>query len=625
MHSTTKLSLLLAAIGTSTAAWSLPNTPLAKDPHSYANINEVTMTDVYLNLAVDFEHKKLNGYVDLTLSPHTTKKLVLDSKGLKIAQAERWDNNQWVKTKFSLAKADETLGQALKLDILPTTSKVRITYETTDASDGLNWATPEQTFGKQKPMLYSLSQSIYGRTWFPQQDTPAVRVTYSADIATPADMVAKMSADNTPNAVASAKHHFEMKQPVVPYLIALAVGDFDFRPLGTRAGVYAEPSMADKAANEFVDAEKMMGIVEDLYGPYQWGRNDMMVMPPSFPFGGMEHARLTFLTPTVITGDRELVSLNAHELAHSWSGNLVTNRYWRDLWINEGFTTYVEKRVIEKLYGQKWSNLEQTIQHRGLLNELKDLAKPSQILAIDLKGQHPDNVFSEIPYAKGSLFLTTLEHAYGRETFDDFVRQYFKDFAWKTITTEEFETYLYRNLVDKYPGKFSHAAIKEWIYQSGYPKAGFVPQSTELAAIDAQIVQLASGKLPAEQLITSDWTVNHWIYFLQELPTSTPKTTLAALDQKFGLSTSSNLIKEFNWLKFALKADYQPAIDARLRTFLKEQGRIKLTKPLYQEMVKTPKGIELAKSIFAETKSGLHAIVVWEIESNVFKKNKISF
>lgn len=314
----------LLAVNGATAS-PLQKVPLARDPHSYANIDEVVMNDVHLNLAVDFEHKILSGYAELTLSPHTTKRLILDTKALNIKKAERLDADTWVNAKFSMAKkADENLGTAMTIAITPVTSKVRVTYETTEASDGLNWAEPNQTFGKKKPMLYTLSQSIYGRTWFPQQDTPAIRVTYSADITTPADMVAKMSADNTPDAVPSSAHHFEMKQTVVPYLIALAVGDFEFKPLGARSGVYAEAPISDKAAYEFADAEKMVGIVESLYGPYQWGRNDMIVMPPSFPFGGMEHARLTFLTPTVITGDRGLVSLNAHELSHSWSGNLVT-------------------------------------------------------------------------------------------------------------------------------------------------------------------------------------------------------------------------------------------------------------------------------------------------------------
>lgn len=599
-------------------------TVVARDPHSFANIDEVTMRHVYLNLQVDFSRKVLAGYVDLSLNTHSATTLVLDTKALAVKKTQRWQNGAWTDVVFTLGTADDILGRALTIPILPNTQKVRVLYETTDASDGLNWAEPAQTFGKQQPMLYSLSQSIYGRTWFPQQDTPAIRVTYSADIQTPANMVAKMSASNAPSAVPAAQHHFDMHQPVVPYLIALAVGDFDFQPLGSRAGVYAEPAISAKAAYEFADAEKMVQIVESLYGKYQWERNDMVVMPPSFPFGGMEHARLTFLTPTVITGDRELVSLNAHELSHAWSGNLVTNRYWRDLWLNEGFTTYVEKRVIEQLYGTAWADLERQLQYSELQAELLDTEPAAQILAIDLTGQHPDNVFSDIPYAKGSLFLTTLEQLFGRTVFDAFVNRYFADFAWKTITTEEFEQYLYDNLVDRYPGKISHEKVKEWIYQPGYPSGGVVFQATASGPVDSQIAKLAQGQISAAELDTSGWTVNHWMMFLQALPLDLPATTLDALDARFGLSSSTNLIKEFHWLRYALRANYQPAITQRLRTFLFEQGRIKLTKPLYQELVKTPAGVALAQSLFAETRAGLHAILVWEIESNVFGKAGIA-
>jgi leukotriene-A4 hydrolase len=362
----------------------------------------------------------------------------------------------------------------------------------------------------------------------------------------------------------------------------------------------------------------MIETVESLFGSYEWDRYDMMVMPPSFPFGGMEHARLSFLTPTVITGDRELVSLNAHELSHAWSGNLVTNRYWRDLWLNEGFTTYVEKRVIEALYGQARADDERVVQYRQLRSDLVELAPAAQILAIDLAGQHPDNVFTDIPYDKGSLFLTTLERLYGREIFDGFVKTYFADFAWKTITTEQFEQYLYDKLVDRYPGKITHDKVRQWIYEPGYPADGVVPQSASFVALDLQRDQLVQGSITPEQLDTRSWTVNHWIYLFQTLPLDVPKPTLDALDAQFGLTTSTNLVKEFHWLLYALRAAYQPAIDQRLQAFLFEQGRIKLTKPLYQELIKTPAGIELATSLFAQTRATLHPILVWEIETNVF-------
>ncbi|HYO01746.1 MAG TPA: leukotriene A4 hydrolase C-terminal domain-containing protein [Mycobacterium sp.] len=599
--------------------------PIARDMHSNANIDEVVMTHVDLALKVDFDRQMLGGHADLTIDvvkPGTTT-LVLDTKALDIQGVQRWEGDTWQDTNYKLGAEDEILGQPLSIDIEPSTQRVRVFYETTEDSDGLNWASPEQTFGKSKPLMYSVSQSIYGRTWFPQQDTPALRVTYTADIETPPDMVAKMSASNDPSAVPAAKHHFEMKQSVVPYLISLAVGDFGFKAESDRSGVYAEGPMLDKAAYEFADTPQMMDIVESLYGPYAWERYDVMVMPPSFPFGGMEHARLSFLSPTVITGKRDLISLTAHELSHSWSGNLVTNRYWSDLWLNEGFTTYVEKRVVEALYGADRADLERALQYQSLQGDLAELSPPEQVLAIDLRGQHPDNVFTDIPYNKGSLFLTTLEKAYGRDVFDGFVRQYFADFAWQTITTEEFETYLNEKLVDRYPGKLTHDEIREWIHSPGYPAKGYVPTASALAGIDAQRVAFESGSLGAAQIDTTGWTVEHWTYLLQKLSTSLPAARLDALDAKFGLSGSTNLVQVSEWLNYALRAGYQPAIDKRLRAYLFEQGRIKLTKPLYQEMIKTPSGVILARGLLNETRPFLHPIMVWEIEKNVFEKARI--
>lgn len=599
---------------------------MARDIHSYANIDEVQMTHVYLNLNVNFERKVLEGYADLTIDhvKPNTKRLILDTKALKISKVQTLVGEQWVDAKYTLGKADKTLGSALTIAIAADTAKVRITYETTADSDGLSWAAPAQTFGKEKPLMYSLSQSIYGRTWFPQQDTPAIRVTYAADIKAPSDLVAKMSAVNPPDITHTGQYHFDMPQPIVPYLIALSVGDYAFSALSPRSGVYAEKGMIDKAAHEFADTEKMIQAVESNYGKYAWDRYDILVMPPSFPFGGMEHARLTFATPTIITGDRGLVSLVSHELAHSWSGNLVTNRYWRDLWLNEGFTTYVEKRVIEKIYGADRADLERAVLYQETMDEMKDLEPAAQKLAINLKGHHPDDVFSEIPYGKGSMFLTTLEHAYGREAFDAFTNQYFKDFTWKTITTEEFERYLYAHLIDKFPGKMSHAKIKEWIYQAGYPKDGYVPSAKGFAPVDAALKQFVDGSITAAQINTEGWTINHWQHFIQSLPTHVAASKLDDLDAQFKLTQSSNLILEYYWLRYALQAKYQAPVTQRLASFLSEQGRIKLTKPLYQEMIKTPEGVKLARQMFAQTRDSLHPIVVWEIESNVFGKNKIS-
>src|SRR5262249_14285620 len=302
---------------------------------------------------------------------------------------------------------------------------VRVHYATGPQASGLLWLGRELTASKKHPFLYTQSEAIHARSWIPLQDSPGVRVTYSARLHTPAGMLAVMSATNDPKNPRNGEHRFKLKQAIPPYLIALAVWDLAVGALRARAGVYAEPGVVKKAAAEFGDLEKMVEAVEELYGPYRWGRYDVLVLPPSFPFGGMENPRLTFLSPTVLAGDRSLVSLLAHELAHSWSGNLVSNATWSDFWLNEGFTVYLERRIVEKVYGEKRAAMEAVLGRRSLEREIADLKLSDQVLHIDLKGRDPDDGLTDIPYEKGALFLKHLEAAFGRTKFDAFLKSYF--------------------------------------------------------------------------------------------------------------------------------------------------------------------------------------------------------
>jgi len=589
-----------------------------RDYHSFANVDEVVMTHVYLHLDADFVAKQLKGYVELDLkriNPAATT-LVLDTKALDIAAVALVTPAGLAPAKWEMGVADATLGTPLSIEIGTQATKVRITYATTDGSDGLNWADPAQTNDKKHPFMYSLSQSIYGRTWFPQQDTPLIRVTYAADITTPKDLLALMSADNDPNAVRDGSYHFEMPQTVVPYLIAIAVGDLHFEAISARAGVYAEAGMLEKAAWEFADSEKMIQAVEGLYGPYQWGRYDLLIMPPSFPFGGMEHARLSFITPTVITGDRGLVDLISHELSHSWSGNYVTNGTWRDLWLNEGITSYVENRVIEALYGKDRADMDLVVNYEDGLAAIKDLPTEKQLLAIDLRGQHPDAVFSDIPYTKGMLFFKFLEERVGRAAFDAFLKQYFEDFAWGTITTDVFETYLQDGLMTAHPAAFTVAEITEWIHQPGYPAFGPVPEADGYALADQTLAKLASGGLAPSDVDTSGWMIQQQLRLIKGLPLDMEPAKLAELDTSLGLSTTGNLKLAYEWLLYAAKVGYAPALDARFEQLMTEQGRIAFTKDLYEAVLAIDP--DRAKAVYAKAKPGYHPITVWEVDQ-VFK------
>ena len=417
------------------------------DPHSYANPGEIRVTHVALDLDVLFEGKTLAGSALLSIDrlAAETNHLVVDTRDLKIRRVEVRDSRgDFSPTAFELGNSDPILGAPLSISLPADAAAVRVHYATSPGASALQWLDPPQTAGQLHPFLFTQSQAIHARSWIPLQDSPGVRVTYTATIRTPPELRAVMSAElaAAPSGTPAGEHRFVMEQSIPPYLIALAVGDLVFEPMSERTGVWAEPAVVKRAAREFEDTESMMQAVESLYGSYRWGRYDLLVLPPSFPFGGMENPRLTFVTPTILAGDKSLVSLVAHELAHSWSGNLVSNATWSDFWLNEGFTVYVENRIQEAVFGRERALMEATLEVQELEAELARLKPADQLLHLDLSGRDPDEGFTSVPYIKGMLFLLSLETVAGRPAFDAFLRSYFEHFAFQSITTEDFLKYL---------------------------------------------------------------------------------------------------------------------------------------------------------------------------------------
>src|SRR6185295_20192533 len=301
-------------------------------------------------------------------------RVVLDTRDLEIRRVTLDDGK--TEARFRLGDEVKILGRPLEIEIAPGTTWVNVDYSTKPEAAALQWLTPEQA-GSPYPFLYTQSESILARTWVPCQDTPGVRMAYEATVHAPRGLLALMSAENPTQDSADGVYHFQMRQPIPSYLLALAVGELEFRPLSPRSGVYAEPSVIELAAWELADTPKMIDAAERLYGPYRWGRYDLLVLPPSFPYGGMENPRLTFATPTILARDRSLVSLVAHELAHSWSGNLVTNSNWNDFWLNEGFTTYIENRLMDALYGKEYADMLWELGYQDLQAEVADFSKDS--------------------------------------------------------------------------------------------------------------------------------------------------------------------------------------------------------------------------------------------------------
>jgi len=581
---------------------------LTPDPHSHAHPADVQVRHLRLNLTVDFASRTLAGSATWTLANHTgATELWLDARHLAI-EAALLDGPDGEPTAFELGAADPVLGQALHVTIKPDTTTVTLRYRTLPEAAALQWLTPEQTAGRQHPFLFTQSQAILARTWIPCQDSPGVRFTYEARVQVPAELLALMSAENPQVRSASGEYHFRMAQPIPAYLMALAVGDVEFTPLSTRTGIYAEPVTLPKATHEFVDLEKMVGAAEQLYGPYRWDRYDLLVLPPSFPFGGMENPRLTFVTPTILAGDRSLTSLVAHELAHSWSGNLVTNATWNDFWLNEGFTVYFERRIMEKLYGRAYADMLQVLGYTGLLHTIEELGAASKDthLHLDLAGRDPDEGLNEIAYEKGDYLLLTLEHLVGREKLDTFIKEYFARHSFQSMDTASFVVYLRRELLDREPGLEGRLQLAAWIDGPGIPAIAPPVSSARFAAVDAALQSWQQGT-PAAGLDTAEWSSHEWVHFLHGLPKLLSAEQLAELDKAFRFTQSGNAEILAAWFPLAIAAGYAPA-DEPLHQFLTHVGRRKFLVPLYKALLNVPGGRARTQAFYAEARPNYHSV-----------------
>jgi aminopeptidase N len=610
-------------LGAAMAPMGEPMTLLVRDIHSFARPNEARVTHVDLDLTTDFGGKRLGGTatLDVQAAPGSAREIVLDTKNLAIA---RVTDAAGQPLRWSLGAADSILGQPLTVALTPGTRKIVVHYSTSPNAAALQWLTPEQTAGKRHPYLFSQGEAILTRTWIPTQDSPGIRQTYSARITVPAELKAVMSAEMlTPQGEPAGADHrayrFRMDHPVPPYLIALAVGDLAFRALGPRTGVWTEPAVLERAASEFAELEKFVDAAEGLYGPYRWGRYDLLVLPPSFPFGGMENPRLTFATPTVLAGDRSLVSLVAHELAHSWSGNLVTNATWSDFWLNEGFTTYFENRIMEALYGRERAAMLASLGWQELQDAVKELGGPTgpdTRLHIDLAGRDPDEGTTNIAYEKGAAFLRTVEQAVGRERWDAYLRSYFDRHAFQPATTESFLADLRANLIKGDAGLERRIDPDRWAYQPGVPSNAVQPQSTAFARVAEQAQAFADGTR-ASALQTRNWSTQEWQHFLGALPPRMTPAQLADLDRAFGLSAQGNSEILFAWLMIAMRHRYEPAVPA-LERFLTTQGRRKFVRPLYAGLMEQGDwGQSLARRIYRQARPGYHPVTSGSVDAIV--------
>jgi len=577
--------------------------PPTMDPHSHAEPHRVRVTHVDLDLELDFAAQVVRGVAGLDLERvDPGAPLVLDQQGLAIRSVAGADGTV---RRFRVGPEHDGLGSALTIDLEPSDRSVRVTYATTEKADALQWLEPSQTSGGKSPFLFTQGQAVLTRTWIPLQDSPAVRVTYDARVRAPAGLTALMSAQQLGQDTRGA-FCFRLEHPIPSYLIALACGELAFRPISERCGIWAEPSVVDRARAEFEDTESMVRAAEELFGPYRWGRYDVLVLPPSFPFGGMENPCLTFATPTVLAGDKSLVSLVAHELAHSWSGNLVTNATWRDFWLNEGFTVYFESRIMERVYGADRARMEMQLARAELEREMARQEPWEQVLHVELAGHHPDDGFSSVPYTKGALFLMRIEAVVGRPRFDAFLRRWFDEHAFQSVTTAEFRRFLEAELLAQDADARKAIDVDAWLAEPGLRADTPDPRSPLLDQVDAQVARWRAGRTAAD-VRTEGWSTQSWLHFLEAIAGNLDAASMADLDRRFDLTNSGNSEILCTWLRLSIQHGYSAADPALVR-FLTDVGRRKFLEPLYREMVKTDAGRERARQLYGRLRGRYHAV-----------------
>lgn len=555
-----------------------------QDLDSFSNFNQVRSKSLTLDLTVDFTRQRLSGFVehDLQWLDEKASRVVLDSKELEISRVEFVDKQGlWHTASYLIGVGDELRGQPLKIQLPLQSPKLRIYYATRPAASALQWLTAAQSTEKKHPFLYTQSQAIHARSWIPIQDTPAVRLPYKANIVIPPYLKAVMSADIVRAEPENGHYQFQMDQPVPSYLIALAVGDLQFKAIDQRSGVYGESAWLEDAAKEFADVSKLVDAANALYGQFAWGRYDLLVLPSSFPFGGMEYPRIAFVTPTVLTGDGSLVNMVAHEMAHAWAGNLVTNANWQHLWLNEGMTSYVENRLMVKVYGQKRADQELSLSVTELQKELQKQPSAESRLWGQWHGRDPEKAFNPIAYTKGQLFLKWLATKVGVDEFDRYLRGYFQRHAFQSIDSKDFLVDLQRYLIEPHKLALSQEQLMEWLEGEGIPAFAVMPPVDTFAHVDDVMKIWLEEQLPLSTLKTRDWSVQEWLYFLRRLPRQISEAQLAELESNYGFSSSRNAEIFTEWALLVVPLRH-PLIDEPLKNFLKSVGRVRYLEPLYR-------------------------------------------
>lgn len=575
------------------------------DQHTAASRTDARVQHLSLDINVDMNKHIISGFAKYALKEHLNSDTIyFDTKDLKISKVTDIDNKK--ELNFKVLDRDKILGSALEIVLNASTKNIAIEYSTSENAAALQWI--------DSSFLYTQSQAILARSWIPCQDGPGIRFTYDAKVRVPNKFLALMSAENPQSKNDSGIYYFKQTRPIPSYLMALSVGDLYFKSLSENTGVYALPDQLDACAKEFVDLPKMLKAAESLYGKYQWNRYDVLVLPASFPFGGMENPELTFATPTIIAGDKSLVSLLAHELAHSWSGNLVTNATWNDFWLNEGFTVYFERRIMEAIEGKEYNDMLQVLGYQDLQEELKSFGtnNPDTKLYLDLKDRDPDDGLTDIAYEKGALFLIHIERTVGRDKFDAFLKNYFQSNAFKTMDTKGFIAYLNDELIKNDAEISKKINAEEWIYHSDLPKDIPSITSKRLDNVNKILSEYSKGS-SIQHLTFNNWSSHEYLYFIRGLQKDLNLTQMNEIKAKFNFAECGNSELQAAWFEHVIKHQYKTDYIA-LEKFLVKVGRRKFLMPLYSALIETKEGKKLAKEIYKKARNNYHFVAIQSLD-----------
>lgn len=579
------------------------------DPDSFANFQQVYSESLVLDLTVDFTRQQLSGSVvhHLRWLDPSNRRFIVDTRDLTIEHVDYLGSDgHWQKANYLLSTGDPIRGKPLHIQLPQQSPSVRIFYSTRAGSSALQWLSAQQSTDKKHPFLYTQSQAIHARSWIPLQDTPAIRHPYKANLRIPTELSAVMSANLVQSSPERGLYQFEMRQPIPSYLIALAVGDIHFKAIDKESGVYGEPSTLVDSANNFSDVSKLIKEANGLFGDFAWGRYDLLVLPSSFPFGGMEYPQIAFVTPTVITGDKSLVNMVAHELAHAWSGNLVTNANWQELWLNEGLTSYVEHRLVAKVYGKQRAEQDFSLNVAELAERLRVMpAQKTKLRQVWDVQQDPEQLFNPIAYTKGHLFFYWLAGTVGQDEFDLYLRGYFQRHAFQSIDSTLFIEDIKEHLITPYHLDISNAQLQEWLEGTGLPSFVRLPTANVFADVDRTIELWIGQQLPINTISTQDWTVQDWLHFLRKVPRQLSQAQVAELESKFGFSSSQNAEIFTEWALLVIPLRHS-IIDEPLRKFLLNVGRIRYLEQIYRSLANTPQRVDWMRRVYREARASYH-------------------